>query len=161
MRSDATDDRPRHLGARDDLLLKPLAGHARPFGVRGLGSRADNNQTKVNETLMRKLADYLLKANGVEVPVSAPVLAQPRHDLPTSNRPNRVKLGFAAQDVGAARRLAGEDARLLTNIHLPGREVGRLRVLDVDTRMFRLLAEVSPLEEVPEHGRGADTAVEG
>jgi hypothetical protein len=84
---------------------------------------------------MRRLADYLLKAEGVEIPVSAPVMA--------GNRPARITLGFSAQDAGAAGRLVGHDARLVTNIHLPGREVGQLRILAVDKAMFHLLAEVS------------------
>ncbi len=84
---------------------------------------------------MRQLADYLLKADGVEIPVSPPVMAGRGH--------NRVRLGFAAQDLAAAGRLVGHEARLVTNIHLPGREVGRLRILDMDSRMFHLVAEVS------------------
>jgi hypothetical protein len=87
---------------------------------------------------MRQLADYLLKADGVEVPVSPPVVAGRAND--------RVRLGFAARDLGEAGRLVGRDARLITNIHLPGREVGRLRILDTDSGIFHLVAEVVPVE---------------
>ena len=94
---------------------------------------------------MRRLADYLLKVDGVEeLPVSGPVIAGPGHSSSSrTDRPKRIRLGFSAQDVDVAGRLVGHDARLLTNIHSPGREVSRLRVLDVDTLMFHLLAEVS------------------
>ena len=93
---------------------------------------------------MRRLADYLLKVDGVELPVSVPVFVGSGHSSSsTTDRPKRIRLGFAAQDVETAGRLVGRDARLVTNIHRPGREVGQLRVLDVDRGMFHLLAEVS------------------
>ena len=92
---------------------------------------------------MRRLADYFLRVDGLEFPVSPPVIAGPGHSSSTSYRPKRIRLGFSAQDVLAAGRLVGRDVRLVTNMHRQGREVGRLRVLDVDRGMFHLLAEAS------------------
>jgi len=95
---------------------------------------------------MRELADFLLKGNGVEIPVSPPVVAGPgASSSSTTNRLSlrRLRLGFSRQDADAAGRLVGHDTRLVTNIHLPGRQVGRLRVLDVDRGLFHLLVEIS------------------
>ena len=79
---------------------------------------------------MRRLADFMLMARGEELPVSVPVRGDLRRRLLNDRY---VTLGFAAQDASAARELVGHEARLVTNIHLPGREVGRLKVLKVDS----------------------------
>lgn len=90
---------------------------------------------------MRRLADFILKGRGEELPVSAPVRGDLRRRL-WSDR--YVTLGFAAQDASAARELVGHEARLVTNTYRPGREVGRLKVLEVNTPPFSLVAEVLP-----------------
>lgn len=90
---------------------------------------------------MRRLADFMLMARGEELPVSVPVRGDLRRRLLNDRY---VTLGFAAQDASAARELVGHEARLVTNIHLPGREVGRLKVLKVNTPPFVLVAEVLP-----------------
>lgn len=90
---------------------------------------------------MRRLADFMLMARGEELPVSVPVRGDLRRRLLNDRY---VTLGFAAQDASAARELVGHEARLVTNIYLPGREVGRLKVLKVNTPPFVLVAEVLP-----------------
>ena len=93
---------------------------------------------------MRNLADYVLQAGGVAIPVSAPVRGDARPSSSRSNHAQYITLGFAAQDSGAARGLPGHEGRLVTNIQSPGREVGRLRVLEVDTLISVLVAQVLP-----------------
>ena len=104
---------------------------------------------------MRRLADFMLKGHREELPVSAPVWGDLRRRL-WSDR--YVTLGFAAQDASTARELVGHEARLVTNIYRPGREVGRLKVLEVNTPPFSLVAEVLPVGEprqaVARPGRG-------
>lgn len=91
---------------------------------------------------MRHLADYVLKGRGEEIPVSAPVRGDLRRSSPPGNHVRSITLGLAALDADAARRLVGQEARLVTNIESPARDVGRLRVLEVDTPTFVLVAEV-------------------
>jgi len=104
---------------------------------------------------MRQLADYLVSAGGKEIPVSAPVWGDLR---PSSSRTGQgryvtlgfaaqdryVTLGFAAQDITTARELVTHEARLLSNIQTPRRDLARLRILDVHGPMALLVAEVLP-----------------
>ena len=107
---------------------------------------------------MRPLSDYVLKTRTDEVPVSAPLGADRGQSPPaTSKRPARITMGFAAHDADTVRRLAGQDAVLVRNIQRPGEALARLRLVAVDPRTSRLVAEVLSMGEVrsagsPEHG---------
>jgi hypothetical protein len=94
---------------------------------------------------MRQLADYVLKAGGEEIPVSAPVWGDLRPSSARNGHRRRlVTLGFAAQDVTLVRGLVGHDARLVSGNESPGRDLGLVRVLEVDTPMALLVAELLP-----------------
>jgi hypothetical protein len=94
---------------------------------------------------MRQLADYVLKAGGEEIPVSAPVWGDLRPSSARNGHRRRlVTLGFAAQDVTLVRGLVGRDARLVSNIDSSGRYLGQVRVIAVDTPMTLLVAELLP-----------------
>lgn len=93
---------------------------------------------------MRQLADYVLQAGGAEIPVSAPLRGDLRPSSSRNDDMQYITMGFAAQDASVAGGLLGHDGRLVTNIHLPGRELARLRLLEVDTPTFLLVARVLP-----------------
>lgn len=87
---------------------------------------------------MRLLADYVLRTRTDEVPVSAPLQEERSGD----RRPGRITLGFSAQHAQALQRAAGQEALLVRNIQSPGEPLARLRLLAVDPRTSRLVAEV-------------------
>jgi hypothetical protein len=93
---------------------------------------------------MRQLADYVLDAGDGEFPVSPPVRGDLRPSSSPGKRARYVTLGFAAQDVGAARGMVGHEARLVCRIGDPHRDLGRLRVIEVNPAMALLIAEVLP-----------------
>ena len=93
---------------------------------------------------MRQLADYLVSAGGKEIPVSAPVWGDLRPSSSRTGQGRYVTLGFAAQDTTTARELVTHEARVLSNIQTPRRDLARLRILDVHGPMALLVAEVLP-----------------
>ncbi|HZJ54512.1 MAG TPA: hypothetical protein VFD38_10280 [Myxococcaceae bacterium] len=93
---------------------------------------------------MRQLADYVLSAGGKAIPVSAPVRGDLRSSSSRSRQGRYVTLGFAAQDATTARGLVGHEARMLSNIQIPGRELARLRILEMHASMALLVAEILP-----------------
>jgi hypothetical protein len=97
-------------------------------------------------TPSRLLADYVLKTRSGQVPVSAPVFG--------GRGVGRVTMGFAAPDANAARALTGQDAVLLSGIQRPGQPLARVRVVAIEPRTSRLVAEVLP-GAVPEPVRPA------
>ena len=56
----------------------------------------------------------------------------------------RVTMGFAAQDANTVRTLTGQDAVLESNIQRPGEALARVRLVAVDPRTSRLVAQVLP-----------------
>ena len=53
-------------------------------------------------------------------------------------------MGFAAQDANAVRTLTGQDAVLVSNIQRRGEALARVRLVAVDPRTSRLVAQVLP-----------------
>ncbi|HET9037115.1 MAG TPA: hypothetical protein VFN45_12955 [Myxococcaceae bacterium] len=94
---------------------------------------------------MRQLADYVLKAGGEEIPVSAPVWGDLRPSSARNGHRRRlVTLGFAAQDATLVRGLVGHDARLVSNVAHLGRDLGQVRVLAVDLPMALVVVDLLP-----------------
>ena len=88
-------------------------------------------------TTSRHLADYVLKTRSGQVAVSAPV---PRD----GDGGGRITLGFSAPDLNTVRSLTGQDAVLVRNIQRPGEALARVRLVAVDSRTSRVVAEVMP-----------------
>ena len=93
---------------------------------------------------MRLLADYVLKTSEEEIPVSVPETGDLRPGFGGRNHARRITMGFAAQDTARARRFVGREALLVTNIQIPTRELGRLKVLELHTPTSLLVAELLP-----------------
>jgi hypothetical protein len=108
---------------------------------------------------MRVLADYVLRTRTDERAVSAPAWtdAGPR---PRAGRkdPVRIAMGFSAVDAGALRAMTGQEGVLVTNIRRPGEALARLRLVEVDPRTSRLVAEVLATEARAEPRPAADRA---
>ena len=53
-------------------------------------------------------------------------------------------MGFSAQDASTVRSLTGQDVVLVSNIQRPGAPVARVRLVAVEPRTSRLIAQVLP-----------------
>jgi hypothetical protein len=88
-------------------------------------------------TTSRHLADYVLRTRSGQVAVSPPVPGG-------GAGAGRITMGFSAPDANTLRSLTGQDAVLVRNIQRPGEALARVRLLAVDPRTSRLVAEVMP-----------------